>query len=294
MLKVDRCNMCNSSQFIVLGKRLNTSQGFNPNKKIGLSTTVVKCKSCGLVFANPIPIPDLLGDHYDVEVYDYFQTGLGQIDNETFKYEIDYFKSIYSERGPLKALDIGCGLGRIVKAMQRASIEAYGIEPSKTFYDFAITKMGIEKERLRNTAIENTDFDAETFDFINFSAVFEHLYNPNESLQKALSWLKPKGIIYIGVPSSNSLNTLLINWMYKLRGLDYVSNISPMHPPFHIYEFTLNSFKKNSLLNNFTIEKVERVTYKTYLPQFLDFIVRPFLNLTKTDMNIHIWLRKKE
>jgi 2-polyprenyl-3-methyl-5-hydroxy-6-metoxy-1,4-benzoquinol methylase len=38
------------------------------------------------------------------------------------------------------------------------------------------------------------------FDFITFGAVLEHLYDPSMSIHKAMSWLKPSGIMHIEVP----------------------------------------------------------------------------------------------
>jgi len=55
-----------------------------------------------------------------------------------------------------------------------------------------------------------------------------------------MSWLKTDGIMHIEVPSSDWLIARLLNFYYKIRGLDYVTNISPMHEPFHLYEFALN------------------------------------------------------
>lgn len=284
--------MCSAHQFIVLGKRLNQSQGFHPGKKKGITTTVVKCKNCGLKFADPMPIPGSIGDHYDMELDKYFEQSHHVFNQNTFNHEIQYFKSIYSGTEALKGLDIGAGLGGIMKSMERNGMEAYGLEPSKNFYTFAIDKMGIAPERLINESIERTQFEENSFDLIVFSAVFEHLFNPNEALRKALGWLKKGGFIYIEVPSAYSLNQVLINFYYKLRGLDYVSNLSPMHPPFHLYEFTEKAFSINSIQNNYLVHKVERATYTTYLPKFLDFLIFPLARLTKTDMNLLVWIKK--
>ncbi len=64
---IEKCNMCGASdQFSVLGKRLNASQGTKPSRKIGITTTVCKCNNCNLIFANPLPIPENIQDHYGV------------------------------------------------------------------------------------------------------------------------------------------------------------------------------------------------------------------------------------
>src|SRR5205085_2091982 len=79
------------------------------------------------------------------------------------------------------------------------------------------------------------------FDFITFGAVLEHLYHPAACLEKALQWLKPEGILQVEVPSSKHLVSKLINIYFTLIGTNFVTNISPMHAPFHMYEFSLKS-----------------------------------------------------
>src|SRR6266498_2217366 len=106
--------------------------------------------------------------------------------------------------------------------------------------------MGISPERLRQGAIEEIDYEENSFDFITFGAVLEHLYDPGNSLKKALRWLQPSGIIHIEVPSSEWFISKLINRYYRLRGTHFVTNISPMHEPFHLYEFSLKSFQMNA------------------------------------------------
>jgi 2-polyprenyl-3-methyl-5-hydroxy-6-metoxy-1,4-benzoquinol methylase len=284
--------MCYSEDLKVIGKRLNGSQGFRPYNKTGISVSVIKCNDCGLLFANPIPIPLEFGDHYNTAIDRYFDKIIKRYDEHSFSAELDFFLKNYKTNSVVRSLDIGAGLGKIMRSMERVGMEAYGIEPSTSFYEFATSKMGISDKRLKLATIESVEFEPEHFDFITLSAVFEHLYDPNYALVKALQWLKPGGLIYIGVPNAYTLNQQLINFMYKLRGMDYVSNISPMHPPFHIYEFTRKAFKKNALINKYSILSLKGVTYRTYLPKILDPFLMPFIRWTKTDMNLVVWIKK--
>ena len=69
---IGHCNMCGSlaGNHKILGKRLNQSQGKNPQKKTGITTTICKCTTCGLIYSNPQPVPLDIQDHYgdDIEV----------------------------------------------------------------------------------------------------------------------------------------------------------------------------------------------------------------------------------
>lgn len=276
----------------VLGKRLNRSQGKKPYDKIGITTTVVRCTNCGLIYANPQPIPADIQDHYGLPPETYWRKEYFHADEKYFQHEITTLRSLRPFTQDDKALDIGAGLGKCMIALKNAGFEAYGIEPSEPFYRRAIDKMNIEPSKLQLGAIEGASFPENHFDFITFGAVLEHLYDPSASIRKAMTWLKPGGILHIEVPSSDWLVARLINLYYRVRGLDYVSNISPMHEPFHLYEFTLESFRKNMINAGYEILHHEYYVAQTYLPRIFDFFLVPFMKKTRSGMQLCVWLRK--
>jgi predicted SAM-dependent methyltransferase len=124
--------------------------------------------------------------------------------------------------------------------------------------------------------------------------VLEHLYDPSAAIEKALRWLKHGGLIHIEVPSSKWLVNRIANTLYKLQGLDYVANISPMHNPYHIYEFGLESFKKNAALHHYKLVHHSYEVCETYLPKFLNALAVPYMRSTDTGMQLEVWLRKEE
>ncbi len=284
-----------SSAFKVLGKRLNTSQGRSPRSKSGISTTVVRCGACRLTFANPMPIPASIHDHYDVPPESYWRESFfADVEDDFFAAELRILSSLRPEAAGGQVLDVGAGFGNTMVALQRAGYEAYGFEPSEPFYERAISKMGISKDRLRLGAMETVDYEEETFEFISFRAVLEHLYDPSASITKAMTWLKPGGVMTIEVPSSDWLISRLLNFYYRARGLDYVTNISPMHAPFHLYEFTRKSFEVHAQQHGYNIVRHEVYVCDTYLPKIADRILRPYMERTKTGMQLSMWLQKPE
>lgn len=290
------CNMCGASNahHKILGKRLNQSQGKNPKSKTGITTTVVKCKSCNLIFSNPQPTPFDIQDHYGIPPESYWNEEYFISKDDHFINEINILKKLMHLSQGLKALDIGAGIGKSMIALEKIGFETCGLEPSESFYKKAIEKMKIDPEKLKLGMIEEIDYKENEFDFITFGAVMEHLYSPSKSIEKALKWLKPNGIIHIEVPSSHWLINRLINFYYKLRGTDYVGNISPMHPPYHLYEFGLDSFKQHGEKNNYEVIFYEYHVCETYMPKLLNIFVKPYMKWTNTGLQLVIWLRKKE
>jgi SAM-dependent methyltransferase len=278
----------------ILGKRLNTSQGRNPKNKIGITTTICQCKNCGLIYSNPQPRPYDIQDHYGIPPESYWEKEYFNYDHNYFKAEIQKLFSLLGNKQNLKSLDIGAGLGKHMIALTHHGFDAYGIEPSKPFYERAISKMGINPEKLKYGMLENIDFPIDYFDFIFFGAVLEHLYDPSNSINRALKWLKPNGIIYIQVPSSIWLINNISNLYYKMTLSDYVGNISPMHEPFHLFEFSLKSFEMHAKQNNYKIAFHEYLVCQTYMPKLLDKILKPIMKWTNTGMELYVWIKKND
>lgn len=291
---VERCNLCGDpvDGHSIIGKRLNRSQGLFPRRKKGICITVAKCSACGLIYANPLPIPLNLQDHYGIPPEEYWRDIHFEDNQNYFLPIVDTFKSLYSGNGTVKALDIGAGFGAAMAVMEKAGFDVYGFEPSVPFYERAVSKFGISKEKIRLGDMENMDYPESMFDFISFGAVLEHLYDPGESINKAMRWLKPGGLIQIEVPSSQWLVHKIFNLYYRLSLTDYCANLSPMHEPFHLYEFHINSFRKHASLNNYEIVHSEYYVCETFMPRIADFILIPLMKFTKTGMQLSVWLKK--
>lgn len=293
--EVTHCNMCGSpsSDHKVLGQRLNRSQGLRPKGKTGISVSVMQCRNCDLIYSNPQPVPHDIQDHYGLPPESYWNDDYFQVDPQYFSKEIAQAKKLLPFQPGMKALDVGAGIGKSMISLTNAGFDAYGFEPSAPFYDRALSVMKIDPQRLKKGMIEELDYPPNTFDFITFGAVLEHLYDADKSISKAMGWLKPGGIMHIEVPSSRYFVAKLINLYFRLRGTNYAVNISPMHPPFHMYEFGLKSFMENQKKNNYTIAH-----YQYYVCEFTGMprLFHPFLNWymerTNTGMQLTIWLKK--
>ena len=255
---------------------------------------MMKCRLCGLVFANPMPVPLDLQDHYGVAPEEYWKDVDPRVPDSYFRDAIDRFRMLADFRPGMRALDIGAGQGRAMIAMERAGFDTHGFEASKPFRDHAIEHMGIEPKRLRLGDIETIAYERESFDFITFGAVLEHLYDPARSIARAMDWLRPGGLIHIEVPSSDWLVCRVVNFCYWIQGAGYVGNISPMHSPFHMYEFAIGCFDANGKNSGYTVAYHEYYVCQTYMPRILSPLLRWIMERTSTGMQLCVWLRKQD
>ncbi|NQY10488.1 MAG: class I SAM-dependent methyltransferase [Flavobacteriales bacterium] len=289
------CEMCGDSTegHTILGQRMNKSQGFRPKSNIGISVSIVQCTNCHLIYSNPQPIPFDIQDHYGTPPEEYWQEEYFTWTEGYFAHEVKTVKSLLDFKQGMTALDIGAGLGKAMLSLQAAGFDTFGLEPSIPFHERAISKMNINPDKLKLGAVEDLDYDKNSFDFITFGAVFEHLYEPAKNLEKALKWLKPNGIIQIEVPSSKWLMPKIMNLYFKLVGTNYVTNLSPMHTPFHLHEFDIKSFEALSKKLNFTITKQDYdVCTIYYVPKVLHTLLKWYMKKTNKGMQLIVYLKK--
>lgn len=287
------CEFCGSSDYTLLGRRLNQSQGRSPKRKSGITVSIAKCNNCDLIYSNPLPIPHNIQDHYNVDPSQYWKEGYFEHVPTYFKRELEVYDQLNQADGLSTALDIGVGIGKCMVALKKHGMEVHGIEPSEAFFDMAKKNPALKDASLHNCAIEEFDFENNYFDFVTFGAVLEHLYHPKEAMAKALSVLKPGGLLHIEVPNSRWLVAELINLFYKLTGSDFVTNLSPMHSPFHLYEFSVRSFEKIADELGFEIAFQEHFVCQIEGPKILHGVLRKMMQKRDKGMQLSIWLRKK-
>jgi 2-polyprenyl-3-methyl-5-hydroxy-6-metoxy-1,4-benzoquinol methylase len=289
------CEMCGSpaSGHKLMGQRLNQTQGLRPKTKDGISVSVKRCTNCNLVYSSPQPVPFNIQDHYGIPPENYWSSAYFQWSENYFAPQIQALKNLMEIKPGMKALDVGAGIGKGILSLNNAGFDTYGLEPSLPFYERAISKMKIHPDKLKLGMIEDVDYEEHQFDFITFGAVMEHLYHPAVIVKKAMTWLKPGGIIHAEVPSSRWLIARLINFYYRMIGTNYVTNISPMHEPFHLYEFDLKSFQKLGERIGFEIALHEyMVCTIRNIPKPFHFIFRKYMERTNTGLQLTVWLKK--
>jgi len=253
----------------------------------------MKCRKCELIYSQPQPVPCDIQDHYGIPPEDYWKPEQFNFNSNYFSAEIKLVKELLPFEEGMTALDIGAGLGKCMTSLANAGFDTYGLEPSTPFYERALSKTKISPEKLKLGMVEEIEYQNESFDFIPYGAVFEHIYHPAQTLEKALRWLKPNGIIHIEVPSSKYTQAKLLNLYFKLAGTNYVTHISPMHPPFHLYEFGLKSFEELGKQIGFQIEKYHyEVCEINFVPKIFHPIMRKYMKLNNTGMQLTVYLRK--
>jgi SAM-dependent methyltransferase len=136
---------------------------------------------------------------------------------------------------PGRLLDIGAGRGEMLRAATKRGWRAIGLEPAAEFADFARQYSGAEVVEAK---MEDRPFESVSFDVVTLGAVLEHVFNPVELLTEINRVLRPGGMLWLDVPNEAGAFYRLGNAYQRLRRRDWVVNLSPTFPPYHVFGFT--------------------------------------------------------
>ncbi|MDX6528172.1 MAG: hypothetical protein QOH41_462 [Blastocatellia bacterium] len=230
------CPICEIAPTRRLGKR----GGLSHRAGLGVECEIWRCGRCGLVFPNPMPVPTGgLAQHYEVDADDYFQHHDRDAKSASGHMFLTQAAELCGRKG--RILDIGAGRGELLRAAVEDGWEAVGIEPSAEFARYATEYSGAKVIAKR---IEDSTFESASFDVVVLGAVLEHLYNPDEIIREIARILRPGGVLFVDVPNEAGLYFRLGNLYERIRGRDWVVNLAPTFPPFHVFGFTPHSLRR--------------------------------------------------
>ena len=113
----------------------------------------------------------------------------------------DLIKNIMSENHLKKALDVGCGTGRLVQFLNKSGFETFGCDISQKALKVAC-KINKKGTIVRSQA-DKLPYADNSYDLVTAISVIEHL-KPNQVVQffkEAKRVLKPGGFIFLVTPN---------------------------------------------------------------------------------------------
>jgi 2-polyprenyl-3-methyl-5-hydroxy-6-metoxy-1,4-benzoquinol methylase len=218
------CALCGSTDAEpILGKRINGTGGDQLFR-------LWRCAVCNSVRTEPQLTPQALEPYYAEE---YWGEGGVQAVGEGWIRRDQRHRTGFLRRfrSGGSILDVGCGLGFFLRALDSKQWDRYGIEPMPVPYREAARALG--SERIFNSELLAAGLPSSKFDVVTFWDSFEHLPNPRAILQEAGRLLRPGGIVLIGLPNFGG---------YQARhfGEDWFG----LSLPHHFYHYTSETLAK--------------------------------------------------
>lgn len=224
MLKEIRCNLCGANNYTVV---YNTPYSGETAKVEGykitdhsfkISSRVVKCQKCGLVYTNPRPpVRSLIHNYVKMVDSEYVEEEHGR--RLSARATLNVLKK-FRKKGRL--LDVGCATGFFLDEARKDGWEPFGIELSNWAVNYAKEKLYLEN--IFQGVLKNAGYPDSYFDAVILKDAIEHLTDPRGTLIEIRRILKPDGILYINTPAIDSAVSRILKaqwWGVKQLHLYY-------------------------------------------------------------------------
>jgi flavin reductase (DIM6/NTAB) family NADH-FMN oxidoreductase RutF/ubiquinone/menaquinone biosynthesis C-methylase UbiE len=117
-----------------------------------------------------------------------------------------------------RCLDIGCGAGRLVRALAACCREAVGVDVSARMLERASTRakaLGIENASYREARAEALPFECGAFDLVTAANLLMIMADPPASLKEAARVLRPGGHIALLEPTPEMSHANMMAFLKK-------------------------------------------------------------------------------
>lgn len=233
------CNLCGADDYEVVFRKGEAQLH-----------QIVKCKRCGLMYANPQEEIDCVTLASDAapEVYrpedqwEYFQKQHVQLPDNLRA--LRALNEMIPQKG--KLLEVGSYCGVFLDRIRADGWEVQGLEPSRAAADYARAQYGLD---IIDGTLPKPEIPDASYDAIVMLHVIEHIPNPMENLAELRRLLRPGGVLVIETPRYDSL-------MFKVLGRRERS-VSACNG--HIYFFTVPTLSRMVERNGFEVARVDLV-----------------------------------
>jgi SAM-dependent methyltransferase len=242
------CPACRGERHTVLGIRGGAAHVDGK----GEPATIVRCRSCHLVYTRPTLLP--IGNPYAGHAPgDYFHS---HETSQRFDMGVAIARQATRHLGRVGTLlEVGCGQGGLLRGARTVGFDVRGVEMTPGFAAQAPADLPIEVAPL-----EQAETLKRTFDVIVLAAILEHVYDPILCLDRVREALVPGGLVFIDVPNECSLWSKVGNAYMRMRGRRWAVNLSPTFPPYHVIGFCPRSLTR--LLDQCGFDTVELIVHR--------------------------------
>jgi 2-polyprenyl-3-methyl-5-hydroxy-6-metoxy-1,4-benzoquinol methylase len=264
------CPLCGAERSRALGVKQGSFYGKHRSQE---PARIVRCRSCSLIYANPMPLPrerdaaQLYDESYAQMLYEqrtpdararpYRELPPDDIDIVEGHRRLGQLERLLG--GPQTLLDIGCAGGTLLCVARERGWQARGLEINEASARVARELNQVEVDT--GPIAEHAPAWAGRFAAVHFNQVLEHVPEPLAFLRAVRRVLREGGAFFCGVPNEDSLMNNLAQLYLKARGSEFTQMLSPTFPPYHVLGFSARTIRAALEKTGFRVCRVEPVNY---------------------------------
>lgn len=171
-------------------------------EKQGFNTT--RCQLCGLLYTNPQLKKDICEGFYidSAMARNFVPLQEEEMDLNARNKYLPLLEAINKIRPGGKMLDVGCSTGQFMGLSKVYGWDPIGLEINAQAADYGIKNRGLY---ISTDTLEEHAKNKDQYDMISMLGVFEHMVEPNKTLQICKDLLNPDGILTLLLPNIHSL-----------------------------------------------------------------------------------------
>lgn len=189
------------------------------DSRYGRTARIVRCRDCGLLYADPLPTDDIVSMYAGMQDAEYDDGSEGR--GEPFNRILSTCRKLRPEARTL--LDVGASTGILCAAAGRIGLEATGVDPSAWAVRVA------REKRNQNVVLgrfPSPELAGRRFDIVTLVDVIEHVVDPVGLLRDAAAALSPGGLVVVVTPDVSSLAARAMGrrwWHFRVAHISYFS-----------------------------------------------------------------------
>lgn len=215
--------------------------------------TIFKCSFCDNVYLSEYE------SGFNESLYSYYNNSLNKAEDEVYgdlntQRIVQLLNILKKETKGLRILDVGCGVGGIVKVANTLGWDALGID---------VSKEAVEIAEKFNVNVKKIDFfspkiQSKSKDVVIMSELIEHVPNPVDFLLRAEEILVPGGILYMTTPNWNSLDRKILKEKWNAIHSEHLTYFT-VQTLSKMFDKHTNLECKNIKTSNMSVQLIQKI-----------------------------------
>jgi len=206
---------------------------------------ILECLKCEHRFLTPVLSEEVIGYYYSIIGSEYYDTVRENPIDRNYLLTQKIGKIVKREVSEgAEILEIGCGLGHLLKSLNDMGYKCSGVEPNVSVSSMARQLFGLNIE---SEILSESTFPHKKFDLIILNDVIEHIYDVRGLFEVIKFYMKEGGKIFVLTGNSKSFYSRIFGrkWMY-FYSWEHISffNRNSIKFLFGEYNITLNKLYK--------------------------------------------------